>query len=440
MTRGLLAWLAWVVPVGLVLVLCTHWEPVMGDGWGHLIWHRRHDLSLSSLWEVARASYHHNNPRLGQVFTLIQHTPGPWHAVITPIIELSLFVLLATLVRGRWPSLRRTDDALLCATIVAMVFVCTRSLGPMLFYRPYSGNYVFGLVVCLLWLVPYRLHAAQRFAHGWWLVPIMAVLGVAAGMCNEHTGPAFIAAAVFALVVYWRRGERFVPWAWVGLAGMIAGAALLFFAPGQDIRYHGLATQHSLLERIVERGVIGNAVVLLLFVLYVSPLLLWVALAIASRRRNAIAPQPRTATIAQLALLGTAVLIVGTLLVSPKQGDRLYLAPICLASAAAADWVVARLGRVERWIAAGAAVVVIAYVGWRLVSAYHVAGREFAARIAAIEAAPAGSTVTVEPYSQERTRYVLGDDFATAHRRARIAQAYGLAAIEWKAPAESARR
>src|SRR5690606_22315860 len=144
----LLAWLALFVPVGLVLVLCTHWEPVMHDGWGHVIWHRTHELSLSSLWERASASYQHGNPRLGQLFTLIQHTPGPLHAVITPILELSLFVLLATLVRGRWPSLRRVDDALLCATIVAMVFTCTRSLGPMLFYRPYSGNYVFGLVVC----------------------------------------------------------------------------------------------------------------------------------------------------------------------------------------------------------------------------------------------------------------------------------------------------
>jgi hypothetical protein len=438
MNRAALAWLAIVVPVWTVLALCTYWEPIMRDGWGHHIWHLNNDLSLGGLWNYLYGSYVHNNPRLGQTFTLIQHTPGVLHPLVTPLLELALFYLLAVLVLGRRPSLRRTDDALLFATIIAMVFACGRSLGPMLFYRPFTGNYVFGLVVNLAWLVPYRLHAAQarRWRIWWW--PIMALLGLASGLCNEHTGPALLAAAVFALVIFWRRGERVVPWAWLGILGMVAGAALLYFAPGQEIRYSGLATQMSTLERIADRGATGNARIFLLYAIYCLPLLLWLVPAIVARVQKASTPQPRTLVVAQLAALATAMLIVATLLASPKQGDRLYFASLCLTAAAAASWVVGQVAgtaaRRQRIVVAAITALAIAYVGYRLVSAYHVAGREFQARMATIRSAPKGAPVTVRPYSQVRTRYVLGDDFEVPFLRQRVGTLFGVGPIELSKP------
>ena len=90
----------------------------------------------------------------------------------------------------------------------------------------------------------------------------------------------------------------------------------------------------------------------------------------------------------------------------------------------------AQLGRVERAVAATGAAVIIVVIGLRLVSAYDRVGHEFAARLAAIRSAPKGSTVAVPPYSQARTRYVLGDDFALPTIRAGVAARYELAAIE----------
>ncbi len=430
MNRATVAWVVVVVPVWLVFVLCTYWEPVMRDGWGHVIWHRNNDLSLASVWDFAKASYTHNNPRLGQIATLLQHTPGPWHPLVTPVFELALFFLLTTLVLGRWPSLRRTDDALLCATIIAMVFVCARSLGPMLFYRPFTGNYLISLVINLAWLVPYRLHAESARPRPWWFAIPMLVLGVASGLCNEHTSPTFIVAGLLAIVVFWRRGERFVPWAWLGLVGMIAGTAALYLAPGQDIRYNGLATHQSTLERIVERGAHGNGRILLLLLIYLAPLVIGLLLGVIAKLRGATAVASRSQRIAELVLLAMSFTIVATLLASPKLGDRLYFASICLACAAVAGWVVSRLGTAERWLAAGVAAVVISFVSYRLVTAYHQAAREFAARVALIKAAPPGSTVSVPPYSQSRSRYVLGDDFIAETSRSAAADVFGRAAIQ----------
>lgn len=432
MNRAVVAWLALVLPIWLVLVLCTYWEPVMRDGWGHFAWHHQHGgVSLfDSVWEFAERMYLYSNPRLGQVVTMLQHTPGPWHPLVTPLVVLAMFYLLGTLVLGRWPSPRRTDDALLVATIIAMVFATVPSLGPMFFYRPYSGNYLVSFAINLAWLVPYRLHAESARPRRWWLVLPMLVLGVASGLCNEHTGPTFIAVGLVAVAVYWRRGERFVPWAWSGLAGMIAGASLLYLAPGQDVRYLGLATKQSTFERTVDRGVEGNAQIVGLLVLYLAPLLVWLVLGAVARARNAVPSQPRSRRSGQLVLLGMAFTIVATLLASPKHGDRLYFASICLACAAAAGWVVPKLGVRERRLAVGLAAFVIAFVSWRVVLTYHRLDREFAARMAVLEAAPVRATVKLAPYSQQRSRYVLGDDFRHEAVRAKVAYVLDLTAIE----------
>jgi hypothetical protein len=430
MSRAAIAWVVLVVPMWLVFVLGTHWEPIMRDGWYHWLWHRDVGMSLGHLADFAKDSYVHNNPRIGQLLTLMVYTPGPWHEIVTPLVELALFYLLTALVIGRWPSWRRTDDALVMATTTAIIFVAARSFGPMLFYRPFTGNYLYGLVLNLLWLVPYRLHAEEARRRSLVWAPVMLVLGVIAGLANEHTGPAFIAAAVVALIVYWRRGERFVPWAVFGLIGAIIGLLALIYAPGQAFRYNGLATQQTLLERVTERGVHGNLRILYLGVLYLKPSLLWIALALVGKLRKTGEGQPRARAIAEIVLVGTALLILVTLLASPKQGDRLYFAPLCLAAAGIAGWVVAQLGRIERVVAVGLAGVAIGYVGVRLISAYHTAGTEFSARMTAIEHAAPGSVVTVPPYSQKRSRYVLSDDFRAETSRGIVAVELGLAGIE----------
>ena len=225
----------------------------------------------------------HNNPRLGQVATLLMFTPGPWHELFTPVLELATFYLLVALVFGRWP--RTTDDALVFLATFAITAVTAPQFGVMLFYRPYTGNYVFGLCINLAFLVPYRFGRV-----GWWIV----ALGLASGLCNEHTGPAVVALAAAAT---WASGVR--PWKIAGLLAMIAGGIALFVAPGQDIRYNSIG-QTSLVERVAERGIAGNLEVVGTWFVYLAPALIWLAIAGVAwwRQRRALtdrAPGARTA-------------------------------------------------------------------------------------------------------------------------------------------------
>ncbi|MEO8553671.1 MAG: DUF6056 family protein [Kofleriaceae bacterium] len=408
MKRTLATWAAVIVPVWIVMVLCTHWEPVQRDGWGHFIWQRHTGLSLANLVEFARGSYEHNNPRLGQVVTLLMFTPGPWHVIFTPLLELATFYALVALVLGRWP--RTAGDAQLFLVTFAITAATAPQFGLLLFYRPFTGNYVFGLFATLAFLLPYRFGRV-----GWWIVP----LGFAAGLCNEHTGPAIVALAAAAT---WASGVR--AWKVAGIVAMCLGGLALLVAPGQAIRYNGIA-QTSLVERLAERGIAGNLEIVGAILVYLLPALAWLAVAgggwwFQQRRRTRVEPPYREQRRAELALVATALAIVLTLLLSPKVGPRLYFASCAMIAAVIANIAL----RHARAAITALSALVVAIVAIICVRAYQVAGARWTARVATWEHSPA--ITDPPPVEGPRSRWILDDDQTQPEYRALAAQAFAI--------------
>src|SRR5580698_8124807 len=139
--RARLTWLAIVAPLWLVLVLCCAWEPIVRDTGGHFHEHHYRDMSLDFIYDFAKGQYVHNNPRFGQLITFLMMTPGPWHALATPIAELAMFYVITALVLGRAPRLSSSDDARAFLVVTGLVAACSPAIGQMLFYAPFTGNY-----------------------------------------------------------------------------------------------------------------------------------------------------------------------------------------------------------------------------------------------------------------------------------------------------------
>jgi hypothetical protein len=437
MKRGPLAWCAIVVPVWITFVLCTHWEPVLRDGWGHVQWHRTFSTTPANVWRFAHESYVHNNPRLGQVLTLLVYTPGPWHEIFTPLVELALFYLLTLHALGRRPSFRRADDALMFATILAMVALTAPLIGQMLFYRPFTGNYVFSFVIGLAFLAPYRLHAEAVTPRPRSWIPIMLVLGYATGLCNEHTGPTFVALTVFAILAVWRRGERPSAWMIAGLVGVVAGFIALYVAPAQSIRYNALATSTSLLGRVSARSSRENLRIVVGAYAATWKLVVWPVLAYVGWRITKRADLSRPRRITAVTMLLASLAIGVTLLVSPKQGGRLEFASVCLFCTGLASLVLPFIQTTATRVCAGlAAAIAIAYLLYSVLATYHEVGGEFRTRFEAISSAPPRSRVTVSPYTLPRSRWFLGEDFAADSLRFGLAWNRNLEGIELDRPAE----
>jgi hypothetical protein len=431
---GYLWWALLVLPLWVVLSLCTHWEPVMGDGWGHIEWHRHHTVGLYELYDFCKEIYLNENPRLGQLLTLLVYTRGPYHTIVTPLVELGVFTTLTVLALGRWPSFRRSEDALVAAIITATIASCSPQIGPLLFYRPFTGNYMFGLALNLWWLVPYRLELAAPRPARTWLAPVMFVLGLAAGLSNEHTGLAFLAMGLLGSFVALRRGGLRI-WMIAGLVGLAAGYWLLLTAPGQHVRYESLAEKAGIFARITSRGVAGNLRVVGVLALAILPMLPLAGLAVVERRTTGPATWSATArwTAVVLALGGLACTV--TLLASPKIGPRLYLASIALIAAALAGWLAAQLR--STWARRSCAVLAagaLGFVGVRVIEIHAVVGPLGAIRRDRIEHGTPGSVVTVPPFPCDGSRYFLGDDFLFLTRRESLASGYGLKAVELEAP------
>jgi hypothetical protein len=428
--RGYLWWALLVVPLWAVLIACTYWEPVMRDGWGHLFWQRDNPHDLHTIYQKALEAYRSENPRLGQLLTLLAYTPGPYHVIITPIVELAMFGLLTAVALGRMPSVRRADDALVAAMVTAAILVCVPQIGAMLFYRPFAGNYTLGFTLNLLWLVPYRFElGAPHPGRRWWLAPVMLVVGLAAGLCNEHTGIAFLAMGALATLAVWRRGVRI--WMLVGLVGLAAGFVLLLEAPGQHVRYAGLADQAGVVERITERGLAGNLAVIGSLALAVTGLLPLVVIGLVERSRGQPVAQPAPVRLAPLVLALAGVVCTLTLLASPKIGPRLYLASVALVVAAVVGWLAVQLHSAwARRLCGGLAAAAAIYVCARFVIIHHTVGPLGVARLATLDRAAPQTVVTVPRYPYRASRYFLGDDFVSPELRDQLRFSFNLKALE----------
>ena len=427
--RGYLWWALLIVPLWAVLIACVYWEPVMRDGWGHLFWHRDNPHDLQTIYDKALEAYRTENPRLGQLLTLLAYTPGPYHVIVTPVVELAMFGLLTAIALGRVPSVRRADDALVAALITAATLVCVPQIGAMLFYRPFTGNYTLGFTLNLLWLLPYRLAiGAPHPGRRWWLAPVMLVAGLAAGLCNEHTGIAFLAMGALATLAVGRRGVRI--WMVVGLVGLAAGYVLLLKAPGQHVRYAGLADQAGVVARITERGVVGNLAAIGSLALAVAGMLPLVAVGLIERSRQRVV-EPARARLVPVVLALAGVVCTLTLLASPKIGPRLYLASVALVAAALAGWLAVQLRSAwSRRLCGGLAAAAMIYVCARFVIIHHSVGPLGVARLATLDHAAPQTVVRVPRYPYGASRYFLGDDFVSPELRDQLRFSFNLKALE----------
>lgn len=188
-----------------------------------------------------------------------------------------------------------------------------------------------------------------------------------------------------------------------GAVGLCVGYPMLMLAPGQRVRYAGLAQVATPVRVLAERGVTGCLAIVWQFI-YEARLGLMFALAIALVAR---VRWPRAAIVPATAALA----IVGTLFASPKATDRVFFASAVLVVIACAIGAArAFADPLVRRFAVGACVAILGFHVVRFVTVALDTHAENEDRLARLAAAPPG-TVPV-PYSErERTRWTLGDDF-----------------------------
>ena len=438
---------ATAVHIGLVM---AH-EPFAFDAWNLAVDTHAQPFSVGRWLDYGWFEYTHSNPRIGQWLTYLAYKLTYFAPIATPIAYLGLAFAVTVLGLGRLPGGRRPGaggartlgrDLALATLAVGFAWFAIPRIGMIMFCRAYGANYLYGAALQLAFLVPLRLRPDGQGSRRACLA--YGVLGVVAGMCNEHTGPTLVLFMVgYAL---WRQRTTGVRprLAWAGAAGSILGFAAIFFAPGQASRYDGLATKVSLVGRLIQRGITSNLDIFRDWVVACAPVLGLVVIALVLARRDPAPPASdaapaRPAGDAPLRLLGLALaagtLITMTVFVSPKLGPRFYLHGAALVLAgflAVADHALSTPRRLAPFVVLAVAASV--YAGVRSLPLYYRLSDASADRLAALAATPRGGVFTAESFEQvDDSWWFLGDDFRDVKKRDLVAAYFDLHGVIFRA-------
>jgi hypothetical protein len=395
-------------------------EPFAFDAWNIAVDTGAKPFTLGRFLAYWRYEYTHSNPRIGQAFTYLAYKLSAFAVVATPLAFLALTLAVVVLGLGRWP--RKGRELALWAVAIGACWFALPQLGKTMFCRAYGANYLYGAALQLWFLVPLRLGVRATPVR----MGLYALAGVIAGMCNEHTGPVL---CLFMALYAWRSRDRFVI---AGAAGVIAGFAAIFFAPGQGQRYDGLAQQVSLAGRLLQRGVIGNLEIFRDGLLAAAPLLGLIAIVAWVAAKHDIRPKRALTFIA--GALAVAAIVTATIFVSPKLGSRFFLAPMALLLAgfiALCDEVLTTPRRLAPFVVLAVAASV--YGAARSAPLYARLHQQSDARMAALEATKPGSVFTAEAFEQvDDSWWFLGDDFRDILKRRLVREYFDLAGVVFR--------
>ncbi len=439
-TAGLVALVAAVAAhVALVVDL----EPFAFDAWNVAADTRDAPFSWSAWADYLWSQHQHGNPRLGQAFAYLGYKVTWTPVVLTPLAWLALVAGVVTLGLGRRPALRDRNDLAITTLVLGVAWLALPYVGTIVFCRAYAANYLYPAAAQLWFLTVYRRpDAAWVRAPRWWQLLLFGLASIAIGASNEHTGPLLGLIAVAVPAVLHRRGQR-RPLLWLGAAGIVVGYAWLFFAPGHDAHYDGLAGEAGLAQRALSRGVAMNAVIVRDYLVLAAPQLTAMLLLVVLGRDPVDDSQRRDLDAARRGIvlaLGAGLVIAATLFVSPKLGHRFFFLPLAMLLAALVQLIAARRpGPRARTALFATGVLVSAYIAFATISLYQRLHTSSERRLAELAAAGPGEAVVVSPWEIVDLHWFFwGDDFRDPRKRRLVQDHLGTGPILWSGPNRSA--
>jgi hypothetical protein len=423
---------AYVAFTFLHIAYIVYCEPFAFDAWNVAVDSDAKPFSVGRFFGFWHKMYTSSNPRIGQPMAYLAYKLAGVGEIGTPLAYLSLVLAGFVIGTGRFPKRESNHDLAVLAIGIGVLWFVAPNFPAYLFCRAYATNYVWVGAIQLWFIVVLRLLDVKRRYSPIALVGYL-LLGVIAGMGNEHVGPTLVAFTLGYGVWMWRRRGEKPPLLWAGAIGLVIGYALIFFAPGQSQRYEGLAEHYTVVQQLLVRGLSGNVAIYIDLLQSAGPLLVLMLCMIGVSRfdeveSTQVRSQQRSAMrIFVLAFLAASLVTI-TVFASPKLGPRFYLHSMFFMLAAG-------LGIASTFLRSTRALVpfvVVAVVSSGVAAArtipmftrLRVASHE---RLAQLAATPVGTDTSVEAWEQvPEDWWFLGDDMRDQKKQELVAKYFGL--------------
>ncbi len=426
---------AYLVVTFVHIAYVVYCEPFAFDAWNIAVDTDAKPFSVANFFEFWKYMYTQSNPRIGQPMAYLAYKLVGVAEIGTPIAYFA--IVLATFVLGtkRWPDRSNNRDLAVLAIGIGFLWFAAPNLPAYMFCRAYATNYIWLIAIQLWFIVPLRLHQPSDPVR-WGRLAAYALLGVIAGMGNEHVGPTLIACALAFALWTRRRDKRIHPKLLVAAIAPLVGYTIIFFAPGQSQRYEGLAEKYTLTEQILTRGLRGNMDIYVEYLQSAAPLLVLMLCAIGlglwRRGGESETPEVRAKQRSVLAFFVLTVvvgsMITVTVFASPKLGPRFYLHTMVLLLAPVLGAIDAFLDRPRDLVPfVVLAVIASGYAFARTVPLYTSMARDSDRRLAELAATPRGGIYTAQAWDQvSESWWALGDDMRDQMKQEMVAKYFGL--------------
>ncbi len=149
---------------------------------------------------------------------------------------------------GLWPWSRKQNYPMILLGILFILFAFTPAFGQDFLWLVGSCNYLWGMLLFLIALVPFRAQLfsyKNQFQNPVW-IPIFFIISISAGWSNENMGVTIVFMMALCIFSYAREYHTVQSWMILSFIGAIIGAAFLVLAPGNFVRFHTEGGGHTL--------------------------------------------------------------------------------------------------------------------------------------------------------------------------------------------------
>lgn len=199
---------------------------------------------FTSLQEVFIRLWHHYFEWGGRVVVhfiaiVFLWAGKPIFDIFNTFAFLGMVCMMYYLAIGNWPCGKKNYPMVLLGTFF-MLFAFTPAFGQDFLWLVGASNYLWGLLMFLLMLLPFRKQLFQQynvFANLLYC-PLFFIGSVVAGWTNENMGVTLVVLIIAFILIYWWNERTIYAWTIWALIGAILGAGFLILAPGNFVRLH----------------------------------------------------------------------------------------------------------------------------------------------------------------------------------------------------------
>ncbi len=191
--------------------------------------------SISDIFTSMKAHYNTVNGRvlLHFIVQLMMLVGKPFFNVCNSLVFVALIFLIYLHCKGK----HKTHNAVIFCMAALAVWTFVPGCGVTLFWLDGSVNYLWGSVIRLAALLPFRYYAdGGESKHNALMNVLMAVLSFAAGATNENTAAALIGMMILYIVLYKTRKYRIRVWHITSAVFAVAGYLFMTLAPATSVR------------------------------------------------------------------------------------------------------------------------------------------------------------------------------------------------------------